>query len=187
MNDDYLWDRSGDPDPDIAELEELLSELSFERNPTSCPIPVTNRLRRPAFRFPGAIAAATALIALSGALLLFARHRADVGLTISPLPITEVAAAPPKIAVSEPALATPITNTGVPPVGPPRNAKAEPAQGTMRSKSTLLARNPGPSPTKRVEGERAKDELLLAMRIASAKLNMAQRIISVNKSKGRSS
>jgi hypothetical protein len=38
-----------------------------------------------------------------------------------------------------------------------------------------------------MEGELAKDELLLAMRIASAKLNMAQKIISVNKVKGRSS
>jgi hypothetical protein len=187
MNDDYLWDRSGDADPDIAELEELLSGLSFDRNPTSCPAPVTNRLRRPAFRFPGAIAAAAALIALSGALLLFARHRADVGLTISPLSSTEVAAAPPKIAVSEPAPATPSTNTGVPPFGPPRHAMAGVARGTVGSKSTLLARNPAPSPTNRAEGERAKDELLLAMRIASAKLNMAQRIISVNKTKGRSS
>ena len=30
MSDDYLWDRSGPPDPDVQRLEELLSPLRHE-------------------------------------------------------------------------------------------------------------------------------------------------------------
>jgi hypothetical protein len=29
MNDDYLWDRSGDPEPDVVRLEQLLAELKW--------------------------------------------------------------------------------------------------------------------------------------------------------------
>ncbi len=31
MKDDYLWDRSGEPDPDVQELETLLGTLRFDR------------------------------------------------------------------------------------------------------------------------------------------------------------
>jgi hypothetical protein len=187
MKDEYLWSGSGDPDPDVAELEELLSGLSFERNPTSCPAPSNEVPGRSSFPFPTAIAAALALVALGGALWLFSQSGAGVGLTISPLPSNEVAATPPRIADVGPA--TPPISPGMdsPRVSRTRNSNALNRRGAARSNQALVARKPVQTPIDRIEGERAKDELLLAMRIASAKLNMAQKIISVNKSKGRSS
>ena len=38
MNENYLWDKSGEPDPEIARLEDLLA-------PLACPVTVTNRVR----------------------------------------------------------------------------------------------------------------------------------------------
>jgi hypothetical protein len=187
MKDEYLWSGSGDPDPDVAELEELLSGLGFERNRTSCPVPTNRGFGRSSFRFPTAIAAALALVALSGAVLLFSRTGARDGLTISPLPSNEVAAAPPSIVDLGPAAPTLSASPGSPRIWPTRKSNAWSRRGTVRSNSTLVARKSAQSPVDRMEGELAKDELLLAMRIASAKLNMAQKIISVNKVKGRSS
>ena len=31
MSDDYLWDRSGKPDPEVKQLEDLLSPLRSHR------------------------------------------------------------------------------------------------------------------------------------------------------------
>ncbi|HZO12379.1 MAG TPA: hypothetical protein VFB62_03950, partial [Polyangiaceae bacterium] len=39
---DYLWDRSGKPDPEVAALEDALSELRFDR-----PMPPIPAKRRP--------------------------------------------------------------------------------------------------------------------------------------------
>jgi ferric-dicitrate binding protein FerR (iron transport regulator) len=61
MAGDYLWDRSGDADPDVARLEELLSPLGH-REPLD-----ELRLRRHRRRWPvivGALVAAAAAIAL---------------------------------------------------------------------------------------------------------------------------
>ena len=33
MSDDYLWDRSGDPDPEIENLEKLLGSYGSSRVP----------------------------------------------------------------------------------------------------------------------------------------------------------
>jgi hypothetical protein len=37
MNDDYLWDKSGEPDPQIQELEELLAPLRYQPKPLVLP------------------------------------------------------------------------------------------------------------------------------------------------------
>ena len=36
MNEDYLWDKSGEPDPEIQRLETLLSALKWDK-PPACP------------------------------------------------------------------------------------------------------------------------------------------------------
>ena len=30
MNDDYLWDKTGEPDPEIQQLENILGELRYQ-------------------------------------------------------------------------------------------------------------------------------------------------------------
>jgi len=64
MNDDYLWDGSGEPDPEVQRLERLLGRFRHTRSPADVPLPVR--------RFPAgplqtlgpriAVAAAAALV-----------------------------------------------------------------------------------------------------------------------------
>ena len=37
MNDDYLWDKSGQPDPEIQQLEEILGTLRYQPRPLEIP------------------------------------------------------------------------------------------------------------------------------------------------------
>lgn len=37
MNDDYLWDKSGEPDPQIQQLEEILGTLRYQPKPLVLP------------------------------------------------------------------------------------------------------------------------------------------------------
>jgi negative regulator of sigma E activity len=37
MNDDYLWDKSGEPDPQIQQLEEILGTLRHQPQPLNFP------------------------------------------------------------------------------------------------------------------------------------------------------
>jgi hypothetical protein len=69
VSDDYLWDRGGAPDPEIARLERVLGELRGRRPaPAFGPVP---RRARPAWGRPGAqlAAAAAVVVAVSAALL----------------------------------------------------------------------------------------------------------------------
>jgi ferric-dicitrate binding protein FerR (iron transport regulator) len=61
VNDDYLWDRSGEPDPEVARLEQLLGRFGVRQRQLP---PSRRRLRR---RTPRWLAAAAAIILLIGA------------------------------------------------------------------------------------------------------------------------
>src|SRR6266436_647577 len=71
MNDDYLWDRSGEPDTEVAQLEELFHELRFDKTEATPPafklLVVPNRKR---FTFPLRIAACLCLLLLAGAIAI---------------------------------------------------------------------------------------------------------------------
>jgi len=73
MNDDYLWDKSGPPDPEIKQLEEILGTLRYQPKPFEVPAP-----RRRSY-FPLLAIAATLLIALlAGGIWLRVRTRDEV-------------------------------------------------------------------------------------------------------------
>ena len=74
MNEDYLWDRSGEPDPEIAHLEEVLGELRWSKPPALRLPPATERRRRPLL----SMAAAAALLLAAGA-TLYVRTRHVAG------------------------------------------------------------------------------------------------------------
>ena len=57
MNEDYLWDRSGEPAPEVASLEELLGPLRWSERPLQRPTPLPSPPHKPWF----AVAAAVAL------------------------------------------------------------------------------------------------------------------------------
>lgn len=84
MNDDYLWDKSGDPDPQIQQLEEILGTLRYQPKPLKLTQTLaTSRPRRnylPLF----AIAAAVVIASLTAGLWLQRQTRDDM---ISPIAI----------------------------------------------------------------------------------------------------
>jgi hypothetical protein len=95
MNDDYLWDKSGEPDPQIQQLEEILGTLRYQPKPLNLP-------HRRNY-FPLLAIAATVLVALvSGGLWLQINNRE---------------ASIPAVAIAQPAI--PLVERANPPINPP--------------------------------------------------------------------
>ncbi|HSE19331.1 MAG TPA: hypothetical protein VLB46_19875 [Pyrinomonadaceae bacterium] len=70
MNDDYLWDKTGQPDPEIQKLEEILGTLRYQPRPLVLP-------RRNYFPLL-AIAASLLLALLAGGIWLRVRSHDEV-------------------------------------------------------------------------------------------------------------
>jgi hypothetical protein len=60
-NDDYLWDRSGPPDPDVKRLERKLASLAQQNPPPRLLLPESRMGKRP-FRAYAALATAAAIL-----------------------------------------------------------------------------------------------------------------------------
>ncbi len=74
MNDDYLWNKSGEPDPQIQQLEEILGTLRYQPKPLKLPEELsTSRSRRNHFPWL-AIAATVVMALLAGGLWLQTRN-----------------------------------------------------------------------------------------------------------------
>jgi hypothetical protein len=166
MNNDYLWDRTGEPDAEIQRLEEILGALRYE--PRQLAIPAQLRPRRRRMFFPPlAIAAAIAMMVVAAglwftlgrekaaqpheALAFPAALKSNDGLTLakrSPLAPTKA----PHLRLH--------SNLSARNIPARRNTTASPAEMT----SSELA-----------EAEEAKERLMLALRVASTKLSLAQR------------
>jgi hypothetical protein len=169
MNDNYLWDRSGEPDANVRELEELLGTLKYQPQPLQ--IPPTLRAGRKRTFIPLAIAAALALVMIGAGLWLHfpgSHDRPAIQAKddrSAPAPNQAPAPLPPdRVAISNP---------------PPRIMNSGPA----RKPNPRLARNniqhirsAPPQLTPLTEQELAqRDQVLIALRLASVKLNLAQR------------
>ena len=71
MNDDYLWDKSGQPDPQIEQLEEILGTLRYQPKPLAIP---QRRNYLPLL----AIAASVLLAIAAGSIWLGVRSTAEI-------------------------------------------------------------------------------------------------------------
>jgi hypothetical protein len=151
MKDDYLWDKSGEPDPEIRELEEILAPLRYQPKPLE--LPGESRLSRPRTYLPLLAIAATVLIALLAA-GVWLRLRTEESIP----PQQEAKSAPSVPAVLQPELPSPgAVQTAELPRKPPRRHKQI-------------------SPKyDRQEALAAKEQVMLALRLASEKLKLAQR------------
>ena len=142
MNEDYLWDKSGEPDPQIQELEELLAPLRYQPKPLELPqqLPIVRRRNH----FPLLAIAAVVLIALliSGVWLRLREEK--------PIPVEQAKSAP---SVKEET----VTNTD------------SPKQPAPRRKRRVVKNYD------RKEALAAKEQVVLALRLASEKLKLAQR------------
>ena len=171
MKDNYLWDRSGEPDPEIQELEEILGTLRYQPQPLEIPHHV--RISRRRSFFPTmAIAAAIALFAvLLGVWFSFNRRQ---------VPTSE--ANNSHIAKPNPT-AMPLKPDNQPEktagVNPPKQTGIQKHREAPRN---FLAGNQSRAPRTEIrqpeltaEELAEKQQVLVALRLVSAKLNLAQR------------
>ena len=172
MNDDYLWDKSGEPDPEVQELEEILGTLRYQHRPLEIPSQPIGHNRS---YFPIlAIAATVALAIVAGGLWLRAQsqkaHRPIEARIVVPDKIKEDVPTP-KIAQDDAPIQkqkpkdtiakAPRVNSRNLVAGTVRRVKASPEVGlTMKERQEALE---------------AKGQLMVALRLASEKLNLAQR------------
>jgi hypothetical protein len=143
MNDDYLWNKTGQPDPEIQQLEEILGTLRYQPKPLALP-------QRKNYVPLVAIAASLLLAILAGAIWLRVRSRIEVppqqAQVTTPTPKPDEAPKPPvnKSAVNPPAVV---------------------AINRRRKRSAR-------SEAERQEALMAKEQLMLALRLTTQKLHL---------------
>jgi hypothetical protein len=179
MNDDYLWDKSGKPDPEIKQLEEILGPLRYQ--PRELEIPAHVQMGRKSFVSRGlAIAAAVALVVLGlGLWMSLNRQRTTEIAKTEGKPVEADNSSRPvvspideKKAGTVQAVAPEIDQT--PESASTRLPKRHRASALNQSRN-LQVRRPQLSESEMAEARVAKDQLMLALRLASSKLSLAQK------------
>jgi hypothetical protein len=164
MNDKYLWDRTGEPDAEVQQLEELLGTLRYQPRPLE--IPATINIRRKRF-IPLAIAATIALLVIGAGLWLrFANSR----------PGTQQAKSEPQSIAAPPETASAPKDSIAPAPQELTNHLPKPRkvnQNFVALKTRRPTQTPVPSLTEQELAQ--KEQVLIALRLVSAKLNLAQR------------
>jgi hypothetical protein len=179
MNNDYLWDRTGEPDAEVQQLEEVLGTLRYQPEPFQLPAAVQAAPRRRFFSAL-AIAAALAFMILAGGIWL-SLHRQQAS---APDNIVKT----PKERESRQPVNTSSPESTVERVRTldknPDELAAQRKPAPRRNRAPRHAdRNDSPllrdemTAAQRAEAEAAKVQLMLALRVVSAKLNLAQRKI----------
>jgi hypothetical protein len=184
---DYLWDKTGEPDPEIQQLEEVLGTLRYQPRPLEIPAGLRVGRERNFFRSSTprlAIAATIAMLLLGlGLWLGLQRLQRRQSPEVAKVPNTRSVTPKP---VAVPALIPePDHNVAVSRVpnqkrmeGPSRYKfnRSLLAENTNRAQARRAAiKNQQLSAQEQQEAEAAKDQLMLAFRVASAKLTLAQR------------
>ncbi|HEV8135872.1 MAG TPA: hypothetical protein VGP85_14425 [Pyrinomonadaceae bacterium] len=165
MNEEYLWDKSGKPDPEIQELEQILGALRYQPKP----LDLTDELQpRSRHRYLPLIAiAATLLIALiAGALWLRVRTR-----TVPQL--NNVRIESPKRQQEIPNINDKKTNDFLATATGKPSREPRPKVKEIKHSRPLEASNMTAS--ERQQALEAKEQLMIALRLTSEKLNLAHR------------
>ena len=200
MNEDYLWDKTGEPDAEIERLEKTLGSLRFKRPAEPLPLPAVTPRHTFRLNSSPALAAAAALLILilAGGIWLGLRPAGPPG---GQETIANVAT-PPEEKRTEAWVSGPPR----PPIGPdnPRDPSVAAVdekesnnvpQGEVDSRrklprrfsaprrETARRRGPNSSPRRQElarEGEEAKAQLIMALHIASDKLSAVQKRIQTD-------
>jgi hypothetical protein len=155
MSKDYLWDKTGEPDPEIERLEQVLGTLRYKPKPFQIPseVPARSSSR---FRSLLAIAAAISVIVAGG--LWLTLHRAADGVIAR----VELPLEPPQRPLVVDIVGQPSINAGQPVVRykKPIPHRREPSENEL---------------AERKEAAAAKEQLMLALRLTSSKLSLAQK------------
>ena len=178
---EYLWDKTGEPDPEVQELEEILGALRYQPRPLEIPANVQvgggNRtfFRRHAPSL--AIAATIAMLLFGlGLWLGLQRWQRNQPAQLAEKPAAETAKPGSSPTAREGRGTTSPVPESASAVLPPHN-QADPPQLTKNSKRarSLRVHEQQLAIARRQEAEAAKDQLMLAFRLVSAKLNFAQK------------
>jgi hypothetical protein len=176
MNEEYLWDKTGEPDPEIQQLEQLLGTLRYQPKPLV--IPGELNLERRRNYLPLLAIAATVLIALLGAGLWWqlenrktAVHKQAIVET--PKPTTDGVLQDESLLAGGNGASKQKTATQ------PTNRRSSSVPGFVSRNSRHRGSTPASTLTanERREALEAKEQLLMALRVASEKLNLAQKKI----------
>lgn len=174
MSDDYLWDRTGDPDPEVKELEDVLSTLRFKTQPFVLPDEETPKSGRK-WLSVFAIAAAIAITALAlGIWLRLDHQQAQERIAVTPGgPDQSV----PSF-TSKPAEPSSYPPSGASSLTPDKKVVPTPelvAISPRQKRRGVSQARQEVAELRRAEAESAKEQLMLALRVVSAKLSLAQR------------
>lgn len=195
---DYLWDKSGEVDPEVEHLENLLGTLRYQPRPFELPAQSETPMRAPRTYWPRlAVAAALAFLLLASG-LWFGLQSDDLSKTESPVAgnngpgtkqkeqqiresnrgmnaVEQASGGPPAV---PPSVEKPPTNMARRAFPPKRRANdsspnlsraASPKELiTMAQKRQLFKQQ------EKFEAERAKEQLLLALQVTGAELRLAQ-------------
>jgi hypothetical protein len=160
MKEDYLWDKTGEPDPEIQQLEDILGTLRYQPKPLELPQDLpTQRQRRN--HFPLVAIAATVLLALLAAgVWLRVRSRSE-----SPVQQASIETRTPG-AEEKPneAPKSPVNKSAV-------NPSLLTAKKSYRKRSA-----PSAVPQReREEALAAKQQVMLALRLTTEKLSLVHK------------
>jgi hypothetical protein len=164
MNDNYLWDRTGDADAEVQRLEELLGTLRYQPKPLQIPSSITIG-RKGSYGWL-AIAAAVAVMVIAAGVWLRVHslkstspNEAKRDQQVAPLTPNARANEPERVAVNKE------------PASPNMVRQPQRIAGTIIHKPRV---RPG-EPQLTTQELAQKEQLITALRLVSAKLNLAQR------------
>ena len=174
---DYLWDKSGEPDPEIQQLEEILGTLRYQPRPLEIPAGLHVGRERTFFRgvrnhaAPLAIAATVAMVLLGLGLWLGLQR-----LERSSQQLAKTPEGPQVSPVSSPdeKQNLPIAVSSPEPEQKYRVNRSLSARNSKRDRNTVV-KDQQLTVKQQQDGLAAKDQLMLALRVTSAKLSMAQK------------
>lgn len=159
MNEDYLWDKSGQPDPQIQELEEILGTLRYQPKPLVIPSTLVPFRRRN--YFPLLAIAATVLVALLAAGVWFQMRTSSESQPHQAKAPARVEEAPPE----------PIVKDSTTPTEPMHEGSKVASNVRRRHNASAMAMKR----REREEALAAKEQLMIALRVATEKLSLAHR------------
>lgn len=198
MSEDYLWDKSGEPDAEIEQLEQLLGDLRYRRPNGRLPLPErppapVRRTFRPAF----AIAAAVLFMTVAAGVwfALGVRNQSEsAGVSainaqtgsardwLNPASMTDTAA---KETSNEPDKIEPgfvVKNASL-----ANSKRRSPAYRRRESPQSQVAKLSSPNRLEEIsedEGVAAREQWIKALHLARSKLNQVQKKIQDNKALG---
>ena len=180
MKDDYLWDKTGEPDPEIEHLERVLGQLRHQGKPEDV-LDKHEKLGRPSprmFHKALALAAALAFVTLALGAWLALRQSKSEAMNSARVASVELQPATPQdkqeVSTVDSTSAKDRASQSVKeaqdkPVVPVRR------RSVNRLRETLL------SEREQARGELAKEQLIKALQITSSKLDFVQKKVQGDK------